>query len=318
MTTDIKNLLWVEKYRPRKIVDCCLPDRHRKIFQGVLKTGNMGNMTLVGPAGTGKTTAARALCDELDYEVLTINASENGNIDTIRTTVRSFGSGMSFNGKLRCVILDEGDYLTPLAQASLRGMMEELSENCRFIITANFGNKIIDPITSRCPIIDFTYSDDEKIEALIQADARMRSILLQEGIDLETKDEDAFSSFLMQHFPDLRTVLNILQRACQGGYIEWDDIAGSRDLYNVSGLVEVMKSQNFDKIRDWVSANVDRDGPTLRRFLYENLESAVKPQSLPGIILTINEHDYREAFVMDKEINTLAMILSIVGGAEFK
>ena len=315
---DIEKLLWVEKYRPKIIKDCALPARHRKVFEGVLKTGNIGNMTLVGPAGTGKTTVARALCNELDCEALVINASENGNIDTIRSTVRQFGSGMSFNGKMRVVILDEGDYLTPLAQASLRGMMEELSANCRFIITANFGNKIIEPIISRCPLIDFSYSDDEKIEAIIQADTRLREILKGEEIEIEGTDEDAFSAFLLKHFPDMRTILNILQRACQGGYIEWDDLNGSQDLYDISGLIEAMQSQNFNKIRDWVAASVDRDGPTLRRFLYENLEEVVKPDSLPGIILTINEHDYKEAFVMDKEINTLAMILTIVGDAEFK
>ena len=275
-------------------------------------------MTLAGPAGTGKTTVARALCEELGLDYLVINASENGNIDTIRTTVRQFGSGMSFSGKTRVVILDEGDYLTPLAQASLRGMMEELSSNCRFIITANFANKIIPAILSRCMLVDFTYSDDEKIDAVIQADARIRKILSQEGIEIEQADEDAFSAFLMRHFPDLRVILNILQNACSGGFIEWDDIANSKDLYDISGLIEAMKSQNFNKIRDWVAENVDRDGPTVRRYLYESLETTLKPESLPGTILTINEYDYREAFVMDREINTLAMILAIVGDAEFK
>ena len=316
--TDINNLLWVEKYRPKTIDQCCLPERLKKVFRAAVKSGQMPNMSLVGPAGTGKTTAARALANELNSEILVINASENGNIDTIRTTVRQFGSGMSFSGGQRTVLLDEGDYLTPLAQASLRGMIEELSANCRFIITANFANKIIPAITSRLPEVEFTYTPDEKIEAIVAADQRIREILALEGVAIPEEAEAAFSAFLFRHFPDMRTILNLLQRACEGGVIDWGAIENSRDLYDFDGLVEALKTQDFPKIRSWVAENADRDGPSIRRHLFNVLEDIVEPSSMPGIILQLAEYDYKEAFVVDKEINTLAMMLQICAEASFK
>lgn len=315
---DINNLLWVEKYRPKLINECCLPERLKKIFRAAVKGGQMPNMTLAGSAGVGKTTVARALANELNSQLLVINASENGNIDTIRTTVRQFGSGMAFNGQQRTVLLDEGDYLTPLAQASLRGMIEELSANCRFIITANFSNKIIDAITSRLPAVDFTYSPDEKIEAIVAADQRIREILALEGITIPAEAEGAFSEFLFRHFPDMRTILNLLQRACEDGDIDWSVISNSRDLYDFEGLIDALKTQDFSKIRIWVSENVDRDGPSIRRHLFNTLEDIVAPQSMPGIILQLAEYDYKESFVVDREVNTLAMLLQICAEAEFK
>ena len=315
---DINNLLWVEKHRPRLINDCCLPERIKKTFRAAVKSGQMPNMTLAGAAGTGKTTVARALANELGSQLLVINASENGNIDTIRTTVRQFGSGMAFNGQQRTVLLDEGDYLTPLAQASLRGMIEELSANCRFIITANFSNKIIDAITSRLPVVDFTYSPDEKIEAIVAADSRIREILAIEGITIPAEAEAAFSEFLFRHFPDMRTILNLLQRACEDGDIDWKVIANSRDMYDFDGLVEALKTQDFTKLRVWVAENADRDGPSIRRHLFNTLEDLVAPQSMPGIILHLAEYDYKESFVVDREVNTLAMLLQICAEAEFK
>lgn len=315
---DINNLLWCEKYRPKTINECCLPERLKKVFRAAVKAGQMPNMTLAGAAGVGKTTVARALANELDSQLLVINASENGNIDTIRTTVRQFGSGMAFNGQQRTVLLDEGDYLTPLAQASLRGMIEELSANCRFIITANFSNKIIDAITSRLPAVDFTYSPDEKIEAIVAADQRIREILALEGISIPASAESAFSEFLFRHFPDMRTILNLLQRATEDGDIDWKVIANSRDLYDFEGLITALKTQDFSKIRKWVSENVDRDGPSIRRHLFNTLEDIVAPQSLPGIILHLAEYDYKESFVVDREVNTLAMLLQICAEADFK
>ena len=317
--SDITNLLWVERHRPTTIAECCLPERLKKAFLPQLEKGVLNNMTLTGPAGCGKTTVARALCNELDIEYLFINASESGNIDTIRTQVRQYGSSMSFNGKPRAVILDEGDYLTPLAQASLRGMIEEFSSNCRFIITSNFSNKIIDALISRCPLIDFTLQGDEGIEVLVQADALVRQIMEREGVEpLKEEDEAAFSSFLVEHSPDLRTILNILQRACSGGYVCWEDIANSKDLCDITGLLEAMRTANFDDIRDWVSANADRDGPSVRRHLYNNLRGLLKSSSIPVAIIAINKYDYQESFCADREINTLAMILSIVADVEFK
>lgn len=315
----IENLLWCEKHRPRTVAECCLPERLKKAFLPQLERGVLNNMTLTGPAGCGKTTVAKALCNELDIEYLFINASESGNIDTIRTQVRQYGSSMSFNGKPRAVILDEGDYLTPLAQASLRGMIEEFSSNCRFIITSNFANKIIEPLISRCPLIDFTLHGDEGIEVLVQADAFVRKIMEVEGVEaLRDDDEAAFSSFLVEHSPDLRTILNVLQRACSGGYVCWEDIANSNDLCDIVGLMEAMKSANFDTIRDWVAANCDRDGPSVRRHLYNNLREELKPASIPVAIITINKYDYQEAFCADREINTLAMLLTLAADCEFK
>lgn len=315
---DINNLLWVERYRPKTIDQCCLPERLKKTFRAAIKSGQMPNMTLAGSAGVGKTTAARALANELNSQLLVINASENGNIDTIRTTVRQFGSGMAFNGQQRTVLLDEGDYLTPLAQASLRGMIEELSANCRFIITANFSNKVIEAITSRLPVVDFSYSPEEKIEAIVAADSRIREILAQEGISVPPEAEAAFSEFLFRHFPDMRTILNLLQRACEDGDIDWKVIANSRDMYDFEGLVDALKTSDFSKIRVWVAENADRDGPSIRRHLFTTLEDIVEPQSMPGIILHLAEYDYKESFVVDREVNTLAMLLQICAEAEFK
>lgn len=315
---DINNLLWVERHRPKRIADCCLPERIKKTFRAAVKSGQMPNMTLAGAAGTGKTTVARALANELNSQLLVINASENGNIDTIRTTVRQFGSGMAFNGQQRTVLLDEGDYLTPLAQASLRGMIEELSANCRFIITANFSNKIIDAITSRLPVVDFTYSPEEKIEAIVAADKRIREILAIEGITIPPEAEAAFSEFLFRHFPDMRTILNLLQRSCEDGDIDWKVIANSRDMYDFDGLIDALKTQDFTKLRIWVAENADRDGPSIRRHLFSTLEDLVAPQSMPGIILHLAEYDYKESFVVDREVNTLAMLLQICAEAEFK
>lgn len=316
--SNIENLLWVEKYRPKTIAECALPERLLKIFNTSIKSNNLNNMTLAGPAGTGKTTAARALANDMGMECLYINASENGNIDTIRTTVRSFGSGMSFTGGKRVVLLDEGDHLTPLAQASLRGMIEELSANCRFIITANFANKIIDPLVSRCPLVDYTYTPDEKIEGIVAADARVRWILEQEGVSIPPEAEEAFSAFMMRHFPDMRTILMILQRSCNDGQIDWANIASSQDLYDYSGLIDVLKAADFNGIRKWVAENVDRDGAGIRRYIFNMLEDVVQPSSMPPIILALAEYDYKESFVIDKEVNTLAMLLSIAAEAEFK
>ena len=315
---NIETYVWCEKWRPKTIEDCCLPARVRKVFKAALKNGSLPNMTLAGSAGIGKTSAARAVAAQLGMDLLVINASENGNIDTIRTTVRQFGSGMSFSGNLRLVILDEGDYLTPLAQASLRGMMEELSANCRFIITANFANKIIEPIISRAPLVDFTYSPEEKIEAIVEADARVRAILAAEGVDIPDAAEPAFSAFLFKHFPDMRTIINLLQRSTEECIIDWHSIANANDLYDYNGLIDAMKSGRFDVIRSWCAENVDRDGPGVRRHIFNLLEDTVKPQSMPGVILTLAEYDYKESFVVDKEINTLAMLLTIAADAEFK
>lgn len=317
----IEDLLWVEKYRPRKVDKCCLPSRIKKAFLPQLEKGVLNNMTLTGTAGCGKTTVARAICDELDIEYMFINASESGNIDTIRNQVRQYGSSMSFNGKKRAVILDEGDYLTPLAQASLRGMIEEFSSNCRFIITANFSNKLIEPLISRCPLVDFTLNknSDEVVEVLVQAESFIREILEKECIaPIKPEEETVFSSFLVTHMPDLRTILNILQRSCSSGSICWEDVFNSKDLCDVDGLVEILKTNNFDSLRDWVSANAYRDTPSIRRNLYTKLRDVITPISIPAVIMSLNKYDFQEAFCVDKEINTMAMLLEIVSNVEFK
>lgn len=318
ISNKLENLLWVERYRPKTIAECALPRRLVSAFGDILAGTTMPNMTFAGPAGCGKTTAALALMNQMGMDTLLINASENGNIDTIRSTVRNFGSGMSFEGKMRGIILDEGDYLTPLAQASLRGMMEELSQNCRFVITANFGNKIIDPLLSRAPVVDFTYNTDEKLEAIVAADQRLRQILQVEGVGIPERADDAFTAFLMKNFPDLRRAINVLQRSCRDGAIDWAALEDAADLNDYDGLIAAMRSASFPSIRKWVAEQVDRDGASIRRHIFNLLDEVVKPHSMPAVILILAEYDYKESFVVDREINTLAMLLNIMTDAEFK
>lgn len=271
------------------------------------------NLTLVGGPGTGKTTVARAMCEELGIDHILINASEEGNIDTVRTKVRQFASTVSFSDGIKCIILDEADYLTAQAQAALRGAIEEFSGNCRFIFTGNFSNRIIEAITSRAPVIEFTFSKEEKRALLIQFLKRADGVLKEKGIEF-TPDE--LASIVQKHFPDYRRIWNLLQRYSSTGKLIIMSQNGLSET-TLKELVDYLKGKEFGKMRKWVVDNLDNDGAALRRALYEKVTQVMVPSSIPQLVLIIAEYDYKESHVMDKEINMVAMLTTIMAECQF-
>jgi DNA polymerase III delta prime subunit len=313
---DREEFLWVEKYRPQKIADCILPDRLKDYFISMVEKGELQNMLLVGGPGTGKTTVARALCNELGLDYLMINASENGNIDTLRTTIRSFASTMSFTSSYKVVILDEADYLNPNStQPALRNFIEEFSKNCRFIMTANYANRIIDPLKSRCAVVDFHFSKEEKQEMVIAFDRRVKEILAKEGVEFDKK---VLAQILVKYFPDFRKILNELQRHSSGGVLK-NTVLTSLSDDNIRKLYGYLRdTSKWPEMRKWVADNLDNDFNLICRALYEKAEEYVKPGSIPQLVLTLAQYDYKNSFVMDKEINLVAMLTEIMAQVEFK
>lgn len=307
--------LFVERYRPKTISDCILPDRLKSFFQAQIDQGNIQNMLLVGGAGTGKTTAARAMCDEMGIDVLFINASENGNIDTLRTLVRSFASTISFiDGKTKCVILDEADYLTNIAQPALRAFIEEFSANCRFILTANYGNRIIDPIKSRCAVIDFTLNKDEKHECVLNFNKRVKQILDENSIKYNSKD---LAEVIIKYFPDYRKTLNEIQRHSHNGELSLTNLANVSEAA-VKQVLDHVKAKKFNEIRKWVVQNIDIDFSHLVKHIYEKSISIVDPEYIPALVLILNDFDSRRSLVMDSEIHTTALLCTIMLEIRFK
>lgn len=306
--------LWSEQYRPHKVQDCILPQRLKDYFQAMVDKKQIENLTLVGGPGTGKTTIARAMCEELGIDHILINASENGNIDTIRTTVRQFASTVSFGGGIKCIILDEADYLTAQAQAALRGAIEEFSGNCRFIFTGNYANRIIEAITSRAPVVEFALSKEEKKELLIEFLKRVATVLKEKDIEF-TREE--LTQVVLKHFPDYRRVWNLIQRYSSTGKLIISNQSGITE-QELKELAVMLKEKRFSDMRKWVVDNLDNDAGALRRALYDKVSTLVKPQSIPQLVLILAEYDYKEAHVMDKEINTVAMLTTIMAEVDFQ
>lgn len=306
--------LWSEQYRPHKVQDCILPQRLKDYFQAMVDKKQIENLTLVGGPGTGKTTIARAMCEELGIDHILINASENGNIDTIRTTVRQFASTVSFGGGIKCIILDEADYLTAQAQAALRGAIEEFSGNCRFIFTGNYANRIIEAITSRAPVVEFALSKEEKKELLIEFLKRVATVLKEKDVEF-TREE--LTQVVLKHFPDYRRVWNLIQRYSSTGKLIISNQSGITE-QELKELAVMLKEKRFSDMRKWVVDNLDNDAGALRRALYDKVSTLVKPQSIPQLVLILAEYDYKEAHVMDKEINTVAMLTTIMAEVDFQ
>ncbi len=308
-----EEFLWVEKYRPSTIDDCVLPDSIKENFNQFLVKGEIPNLLLSGTAGTGKTTIARALCEELGSDYIIINGSEESGIDVLRTKIKNFASTVSFEGKPKVVILDEADYLNPNStQPALRGFIEEFSQNCRFIFTCNFKNRIIEPLHSRTTVIDFRLPKAEKQIMAGRFMKRMMTILNREQVKYSDK---VLAELLMKHFPDYRRVINELQRYSASGIIDEGILSNLAEL-NTKDLVNSLQDKDFKKMRQWVANNYDTDPQGIYRKIYDALLDKIDQPA--HLVLLIADYQYKAAFVADQEINITACLTEIMGNVKFK
>jgi DNA polymerase III delta prime subunit len=308
-----EHFLWVEAYRPKSIDSCILPKDLKKYFKDIANKGDIQNMLLCGTAGTGKTTIARALCEELNLDYIIINGSEESGIDILRTKIKQFASTISFTGNTKVVILDEADYLNPNStQPALRGFIEEFAGNCRFIFTCNFKNRIIPPLHSRCAVIEFKIPKAEKPKIAAEFFRRITEILGKENI---TFDQKVIARIVEKHFPDFRRTLNELQRYSQAGTIDEGILTLIGDT-NMKELVEAIRDKDWKKMRGWVVNNLDNDPISLFRKIYDTFVPLT--QQVPQLVLTIADYQYKSAFVSDQEINLVACLTEIMASVELK
>jgi DNA polymerase III delta prime subunit len=309
--------LWVEKYRPKTIEECILPESIKKTFLDFLDKGEVPNLLLAGPAGCGKTTVAKALCNQLGVDVYVINGSDEGRfLDTVRNNAKNFASTVSFSSqsKHKVIIIDEADNTTPDVQLLLRASIEEFSNNCRFIFTCNYKNKIIEPLHSRCAVIEFGIKGKQKQEIATCFFKRLNTILEQERIETDKK---VLAQLINKHFPDWRRVLNECQRYAVGGKIDSGILATFSDVA-VNDLVKNLKEKNFPQVRKWVVDNLDNDTSVLLRRIYDSLYESLVPSTIPAAVLIIAKYQYQIAFVADQEINMLACLTEIMVECKFK
>jgi DNA polymerase III delta prime subunit len=310
--------LWVEKYRPRKIEDCILPDANKKTFLEFLNNKEIPNLMLAGPAGCGKTTVAKALCEELGVDYYVINGSDEGRfLDTVRNQAKNFASTVSLSAtdaKHKVIIIDEADNTTHDVQLLLRANIETFYNNCRFIFTCNYKNKIIEPLHSRCAVVEFSIKGKEKTQLAGSFFKRLQNILDAEGIEY---DQKVVAELINKHFPDWRRVLNECQRYSSGGKIDSAILAEFSDV-NVNALVNNLKEKNFPEVRKWVVNNLDNDSSVLLRRVYDALYNVLESSSIPAAVLIIAKYQYQIAFVADQEINLLAALTEIMVECSFK
>ena len=309
--------LWVEKYRPKTIEDCILPVSIKKTFQGFLSKGEVPNLLLAGPAGCGKTTVAKALCNELGVDYYVINGSDEGRfLDTVRNTAKNFASTVSLSSTARhkVIIIDEADNTTNDVQLLLRAFTEEFSGNCRFILTCNFKNKIIEPLHSRCACIDFSTNSKDRPKLASQFFNRLGTILETESIEADPK---VLAELINKHFPDWRRVLNECQRYSSSGQIDAGILATFSDV-KVNDLVKKLKEKDFPEVRKWVVNNLDNDTSVLLRRIYDACYDSLVPNTIPSAVLILAKYQYQMAFVADQEINMLACLTEIMCECEFK
>jgi DNA polymerase III delta prime subunit len=310
----MSDFLWVEKYRPRKIQDCILSEDLKNTFLEFVKKKEIPNLLLSGSAGVGKTTIAKALCNEVGCDFIVINGSDESGIDVLRTKIKNYASSVSLAGGRKVVIIDEADYLNPNStQPALRGAIEEFSSNCSFIFTCNYKNRIIDPIHSRCSVVDFKINGS-KAKMAAQFFKRVEWILEQENI---TYSKDVVAAVITKHFPDNRRVLNELQRYSVSGTIDSGILSNVADI-QLDTLITALKSKDFGSTRKWVTANLDNDPVKIYRKLYDTLYEVLKPQSVPQLVLILAKYQYQAAFVADHEINMVACLTEIMVDCEFK
>jgi DNA polymerase III delta prime subunit len=313
----MSDFIWVEKYRPKTIEDCILPESTKKTFQDFLNKGEIPNMLLAGPPGIGKTTVAKALCNELGVDVYVINGSDEGRfLDTVRNNAKNFAStvSLSSDAKHKVVIIDEADNTGNDVQLLLRAFIEEFAGNCRFIFTCNYKNKIIEPLHSRCAVIDFGIKGKEKASLAGSVFKRLQNILDAESVKY---DQKVLAELINKHFPDWRRVLNECQRYSVSGQIDSGILASFSDI-PVNELIKYLKEKNFTEVRKWVVSNLDNDSTLILRRVYDACYDSLVPNSIPAAVLVIAKYQYQCAFVADQEINLLAALTEIMCECEFQ
>jgi len=310
----LEDMLWVEKYRPKSVDELILPKELKDTFLEFVKSKNIPNMILAGRAGVGKTSAAKAMLDELGCSYLVINGSMDRNIDTLRNEIFNFASTVSLKGGRKYVILDEADYLNPQStQPALRNFIEEFSKNCGFIMTCNFLNRIIDPIHSRCSVVNFKIDKHDK-DLGAKFFARLKDILKKENVEA---DDKVLVKFILKYFPDFRRTLNELQRYSASGKID-TGILANIDGTNIQELVTFLKNKNFPVMRRWVAENLDKDPTSLFRMLFDGMDDVLEPTSIPQMIIHLGRYSYNSAFVADQEINTVSFLTEVMADCQFK
>jgi len=309
------NFLWVERYRPKTIDDCILSNTIKGTLNDLVKEERVPNLMFTGPAGVGKTTVARAICDMTNSDYIIINGSDEGRmIDTLRTKMTQFCSTISLKGGRKVVIIDEADYMNPdSVQPAMRGFIEKFTENCSFIFTCNYKNRIIEPIHSRCAVVDFTSPKSEKPEIANAFLNRCDHILKSENIEY---DKRVIVELINKHFPDFRRMLNEMQRYSTSGQIDSGILANIGEL-NLNALVSALREKNFPNMRQWVTSNVDNDPASVYRKIYDKLYEVVDKNSIPQAVLIIADYQYKSAFVADQEINLVACLIELMAECEF-
>ena len=311
----MEQFLWVEEYRPRDIESCVLPKTLKSSLQSFVDKETLPNLILSGGPGVGKTTAARAMLEQIGATYMFINGSEESGIDVLRTKIKNFASSVSLEGGKKYLILDEADYLNPNStQPALRGFIEEFHKNCGFILTCNYKNRIIPALQSRCSVIDFVIPKAEKVKLAQQFFHRVVKILNENEIKF---NEKVVAELINNHFPDWRKVLNELQRYSVAGEIDAGILVNLADK-NIKDLMDMMKKKEFTNVRKWVVDNLDNDSDKLFRSIYDNLYEFIDPSSIPHAVVALGEYQYKAAFVADLEINMMACLTEIMGRVKFK